>query len=585
MSFDNNPRTDAVQRLRYLDTEASAREIARRFGQNRYRENELYSNALFESTHQVAAIDEMNRLLDDRDFPVIVDFAMTLAALPIEGDSQRAEIAQRYNKNMADIVAKVNDALPAKRGRAFTTTFATLEELRPLALDDSKPTPQAVATLLAQFGSLPADEQNMWLSQNWTDISDPSWLPTVRALALGDDNSSGPADDQESMDRSQTRAAALSRWYELDPDSAREAILADIVSPDPRFDSGTLGLLKDTTLPAQERQIAQNFLDAKPDSLGQSASLLFRYADADVWPDVSDKIAQVLPQLDCPVRFQALAFALRVAPDSAGPLLDSALTAPNSDGDVIDCAGSMFTEVGDLQNGPALEKAAVSSLNDPRLAVAENAASYLGQLGSAAAEKPLWDRFQAWTSDWLGLDKNSADPVAIQAIAVQLGLGDTLRNALVRGPGWLTNQEKLMHIDSLWEQLPDVNSDSSKPLLDLWNNPPLTIHCRLNDDGGGFRFRLAQYSLLGAEALQDKLSQFPSGTSFLWDGSQCADSPDANALYSQIASSASIAGATLKPAPAPAAGSGNAAVQGSGDGDDDGDAFEGVLADRVIVVE
>ena len=174
----------------------------------------------------------------------------------------------------------------------------------------------------------------------------------------------------------------------------------------------------------------------------------------------------------------------------------------------------MFTEVGDLQNGPALEKAAVSSLNDPRLAVAENAASYLGQLGSAAAEKPLWDRFQAWTSDWLGLDKNSADPVAIQAIAVQLGLGDTLRNALVRGPGWLTNQEKLMHIDSLWEQLPDVNSDSSKPLLDLWNNPPLTIHCRLNDDGGGFRFRLAQYSLLGAEALQDKLSQFPSGTSF-----------------------------------------------------------------------
>src|SRR6202142_3438911 len=93
-------------------------------------------------------------------------------------------------------------------------------------------------------------------------------LPVVRRLAEG---GTGPA---------------LLRWQELDPAQANNFIRVEIARPQPRFSSYYLRL-PDGSLPAQEQQLAANFISASAESNDQlvhAATLLHRYATRAVLP-------------------------------------------------------------------------------------------------------------------------------------------------------------------------------------------------------------------------------------------------------------------------------------------------------------
>jgi hypothetical protein len=580
---ERSERADAIYRLLYLDTDASTCEMVRQFGKNLDPESSIYESGLFESTHHSAAIDEMNRLLDDRDFSVSETFATTLSALPIERSDDGQLVEQKFAENEVQVLAKLIDALPSKRGDAFTDTFATLERIRRDNGLDEPVSREIVGQLIGQFGKLGPGAQLEWLRDNWDDVKDSAWLDTLRSAVLSATVATPGAgqSDDIMLDRSLMAASALTRWHELDPVGSRDAILAQITSPEPQFNSATLGLLPDKKLPTeQQQQIAQNFANS-PDAEAASwiAGLVYRYTDAAVWPVISGKVSQSLVEMDCVGQAQMIAFAIRVGPDQAAPLLDAAL-APR-DGDDVSCAPNLITNVAELQNDPLLEKAAIALLNDPDLSVVENAGRYLEKYGSAAAEDPLWQRFQSWSGDWAA--RNTSDESAIPDNFQLISVGIVLAQALVHGPGWLADKEKLERVESMSGGSLDNLNGYTTEALELWSKPPLTIHCRSENsgDGDGFQFGLAQYSLNGLKALQDKLGQFPNGATLLWDSSNCVSAPNYNAAYSAVAAAVSINGITLKPAPPP-----DPATLPN-DPSDSGElvTFSGSASDRVVVVE
>ncbi|MGA8035338.1 MAG: hypothetical protein WB985_05145 [Candidatus Acidiferrales bacterium] len=550
--LEESPRAEAVQRLRYLDTDASAREIVQRLGEGHFLENETFSSALFESSHKVAAIDEMNRLIDDRDFPVTTEFADLLAALPIEGAFERTVMERRFQENENDIAARLFAALRVKRGKAFTTTFATAEAIRHNNGSNELASDAAVRELVHQFAGLTADERRTWLGDNWNEVRGPEWIETVREISMTYRGATGvtPTPDEDSQ--AATAAVALQRWLELDPDNARDAILSEITSRDPHFTAGTLNLLpEDTLTPAQQHQIAENFLRAAtPESASIQAELLYRYADTSIWPDISDRVSQTLTSLDCTSREQMLALALRADPGSAEPLLEAALAS--RDGDSGNCAASLLTDVASLHNDPSLEKLAIASLDDSDARVVQGAATYLGAHGSADAEDPLWQHFETWAAAWAARDRRQSEQNAAGNQMESLELGTALGHALVSGPGWLADRGKLVRIRSLSGDAPPQQMVSDG-LMALWNHPPLAIRCMPAGDGaqGSFDFWIAQYAIHGTKSLQDKLGQFPSGTTLFWDGSTCSDSSGYGSVFSTVTSSASLDGITLQVAPVP----------------------------------
>jgi len=111
---------------------------------------------------------------------------------------------------------------------------------------------------------------------------------------------------------------------------------------------------------------------------------------------------------------------------------------------------ALLTEIGTLQPDPVLEHLAIRSLSDPDPEVAQNAAAYLGSYGSAGAEQALWDRYEAWSREWSGREKELRFVYAGENPNVwQEGLGENLARALASGLGWLSDENKSRRIEAL----------------------------------------------------------------------------------------------------------------------------------------
>jgi hypothetical protein len=89
--------------------------------------------------------------------------------------------------------------------------------------------------------------KNAGLLEKWTQASDARWLPVLQKLAGRElilRHGSRPDLDPVVA----VTKIALKRWYELDPQTGREAILSEIANPLPRFGEDALGILPDRTL-------------------------------------------------------------------------------------------------------------------------------------------------------------------------------------------------------------------------------------------------------------------------------------------------------------------------------------------------
>jgi hypothetical protein len=548
-------RAAALAQLRYLGTEDSTREMARRLrGENPSEDGELIFG-LVASPHRDVAMAEMNRLLADPDFPVTSEFLAAMGALDPNlaiGDQLRqAKIwpDQRSGETWP-LKERLMEVLPQKRGTAAAESLGTALSAPGPGLEEIPPA--ILKQLIAAFPKLSLDEQANWLGPNWEQVKDPQWLPAVRDVALHYKERL-PA-DPDFLDGQNLAAAALQDWYELDPEGARAAVIREIARPVPRIDGNQLAFLSEDTLPEVEEIIAKNFLSAKNDANEASlAQLLLRYADEDVESLVLDRVTAKVEggRWACVPQEKMLAYLLRVDPQEAAALIAEAMEP--REGEELGCRRSLLMDIASDYNDPAMEPTALEALHDANEAVVGNAAQYLGSYGLADAEKPLWDRYLEWSAEWKGRVKEvEAGGDGEQANDAAVQLGQSLAQAILGGPGWLSDPAKLKRGRQL-AVMPEVGVLFSQALIN-WSNEPLKIVCSATMTTEGCEgYSVVQYDFGSADALKAKIEQFPRGTQFLWTVEGSATQAGSDSAFSDVAEFAAKRGIAVKRAAEPAA--------------------------------
>lgn len=539
-------RQAALTRLRYLGTEEAARELARRLRGEDNNGDFQCMFGLIGSAHSAAGLEEMNRLLDNPDFPVSQLFLTTMAILPLDPAESPETLRSKQEANRKALDERFGNAILHKRGKALAISLdAALSNANSRKPDGAEK--RFIPELVGAFSVLSPDQQLTWLQYRWDAVKDPKWIPLLRTIAqqYKDSSESRESNPYESP---QITGTALKRWYELDPEGARDAVIKEITRPKPRYDANVLGFLPDKTLPEVEQQLARHFLAADNYEIaGNVASLIFRYADADVWPEVASKVTENVGTWDCVPQNTMLAYALRVDPKIAAPLIERAIAARGEGKNA--CRRGLFTEIGKLWTDPVLEDSAIKGLADPDPQIAQDAASYLGNYGSAEAAKPLWDRYEAWSTEWSGREKEMRFVFGEQnPNAQQAGLGANLAQVLATGVGWLSDESQLRRIQRLG--VGQNISQITETALAAWSKRPLVIVCIASGvPADPYRFALAQYELHSTDALKTKLRQFSRGTKFLWDSSNCDSSAEVENILGEISQFATENGIVLQRAP------------------------------------
>ena len=546
-NFRDEAKQAALTQLRYLGTEEAARELARRLrGEENHTDFECMFG-LIGSPHRDAGLKEMNRLFENADFPVTQMFLTTMSILPLNPADAPETLRSEMEANRGELNRRLIGILPLKRGKASAISLDTaLSDFNNKAPAEARK--ELVPELIKAFTALKVDQQAAWLEYRWDAVKDRAWLPLLRSLALQytDFPELRLFDAYQSLELT---GAALRRWYELDPEGARDAVVKEIIRPKPRYNTSVLGLLPDKTLPEVEHVIVQHFLATDNYEIeGNLASLLFRYADSDAMPEVLGKATEKVGTWACDPQDKTLAYLLRVDPEVAEPLIEKAIGARGPQNNA--CRHMLFTEIGALHADPIIERLAIRSLSDPDPEVASNAASYLGSYGSAGAEQPLWQRYEDWSREWTGRDKElryiygGENPNVLQK-----GLGENLARSLATGIGWLSDEAKIRRIKELGVG-PDI-AQSMDGLMKACSQRPLTIRfTQTNFLPAPYSFNVAQYDLHSLEALKTKLGQFPRGTAFVWSPSESPPSVEAENFFKELSEFATQQGIRLQGAPA-----------------------------------
>ena len=207
--------------------------------------------------------------------------------------------------------------------------------------DDQKQ--RLTAALVSGFDSLPTQAQTELFQSRWRVLDKNAMLALLPKIA--------------ERYNDQINGGALTRWWEMDPQSARPAIIGEIERPHPRFGAEILGILPDKELPEADLPLADHLTHGD-----HAASLISRYATAAIEPQVTAFLAGHVGKLACAIQAPLLAYLLRVDPQGAGPWLEKAIAARGEG--FTACNHNLFTDVGGLHKAPVLEVFALRSLDD-----------------------------------------------------------------------------------------------------------------------------------------------------------------------------------------------------------------------------
>ncbi|MEJ2010544.1 MAG: hypothetical protein P8Z30_20720, partial [Acidobacteriota bacterium] len=356
----HDPYWAALTALRFLGTKGAARELARVLRGENVNVDWQCMFGLIGSPNRAAGLEEMNKLLEDPAFPVGEMFLNTMSILPLDPDAPPGMLRKEHAENLTALRQRLASAVASKQGRALAISLNTVMRGQKLSPELRN---QLVPQLIRVFSQLSLEKQLEWLRYRWNQIKAPGWIPTLRAIALRYQDFP-LLTESHAYQSLQVSGEALVRWYGLDPKGARSAVIAEITRPKPRYNARILGILPDKTLPVAEHQIAAHFLDGNNFQVeGNLASLLFRYADAAVLPEVLGKVEERVGKWSCEPQDSALAYVLKVNPSAAGPLIERAIQARGPGYNA--CRHMLLTDIGRLKSSPVLEKLAVKSLDDP----------------------------------------------------------------------------------------------------------------------------------------------------------------------------------------------------------------------------
>jgi hypothetical protein len=560
----SDPKTNRrplCRRLRFLNTEAAASEMIRRFGAPSDVCGFEYSIGLIGSAHRAFVVKEMERRLEEPDQIVSDLYLRTLSHLaallqrkeqlpsPTERpkDERQAKVAAEAWRTWWDSMQKLQfqyterlvSALPRKQGQARAIAVPillemlwnnSLQSLQPSLTGPRRPeglNPEIIKKLapeiIAVFDDLPANIQMGLLGYRWKQLADPAMLPIVRRILSANPANISPNEGVE------LRNLAVRRLYELAPDEGRKLILEELRRPNPSVNAATLGLLPDETLPELDETLVEN-LEKRRGDLFVLSQLIERYATASVSPRVKAFYSDKAGQWACSIQSSLLAYLLRTDAAMGIDLIKQALAARGKE--YTHCYASLLLEVAKLRMTPELEALAIEHLDDPDPEVVIQAASTLGQYGSIDAEKPLWQRLEKWLQEWKG--RTEEFPKNFDSSHPNFWhkqVGQALRQALSQSPAWLMDREKLEKLRQSCldkDELQQFNYQAG----DL--SGEIRIDFQQGYEGWG-NAQVAHYQCNSLPALKMKLSQFPKNTTFIWS-SYSQDQSAAERVFSELKS-------------------------------------------------
>lgn len=458
----------ALETLRFLGTPDALRELAKRMrGEDPGGADYTCMLGLLFSPEPAAARRALDDALADPDHPIAGAFFAALQGIRSAPEDRAAHWREDQQKAVEDLLA----VLPTKRGKALPVSLSTAVQ----AAWNGAALPKRYAQAYRDFPNMRAS-------------------PAYESLQLSE--------------------KALLRRYEMDPSGARSAIIKEITRPRPRFDARVLGVLPENTLPEVDSALGEHFVASdEPEASAHLASLIARYATDAILPDVLGKLDRLIGKWACASQNPILGYVLRVNPALARPRIERALAARGEG--FTACNQALLQAISEIQYDPVLDDIGIQSLDDPDPQVAATAATMLGRFGSAAAEPALWQRYASWSAKWKGREAELAVLFAegVDARIYQLGLGESLMQALATGTSWLLDETKLQRLS----RMTSVKRlrERLEEHLKAWEQRPLGI--ALSDTGPplGLRAQVAQYEFHDIGALEEKLGQFPSGTEFL----------------------------------------------------------------------
>lgn len=323
--FLSESRAAALRALRFLGSPDAAVELARHI---RGEENQLDWYCMFGligSPNRLAGYEELKKLLIDPDFPVGNVFLNAIAVVPLDPAKSAERLKQQREENWKRAQSTLTEAVSLKRGKALAVSANTiLQSTDPNMTQEVRHKLESL--LMEHFSELAIEDQRRWLEEKWPTVNGAQSVPILRAIVAkyADYPVPNAPNVLPAYNYFKLSGDALRRWYELDPEGARPAVLAEIVRKRPRFSANTLGMLPEKVLPNEQRAIADNFLAAEGDAVeGNLASLLNRYADVTVLPLVLPKITKKLEgPWACIPENNAVAYVQKVDPEAAKPLIE-----------------------------------------------------------------------------------------------------------------------------------------------------------------------------------------------------------------------------------------------------------------------
>ncbi|MCL4204806.1 MAG: hypothetical protein KJ000_20195 [Pirellulaceae bacterium] len=553
-------RREALRRLRYLDIEAAIRELARRHpGRN---EGEVYDigMGLHESRYKDAAVEELKRRLDDRDFLVTAPFLLQLGRLaadiqvPIDyqafrGEGSREQLDQLEKEHRlsehrlfveffhaAWAAAETKEPLVRARSLFELFQFGSYSNLRDERLLTSERRVQIRAAVLAVFEQLPAADQRLLLTSHWRQFGGTDFLPALRRFIAVAPRREKGADLPLPID------SAFCRLVELAPEEGHSLVLAELRRERPRASLHSLTLLPDRPIPELDDSLATR-LEQSIDNLGDAelaAALVARYGSAAVYDRVRQVYGDKGGSWACNLQASMLAYFLRHNSREGRQLVGQALDARER----TRCYRTLLTDVAGVQMTAELERIAIGRLDDDNLEIAADALRVLQRHGSPAVEEIIWQRFAKWHAAWK--DRGGELKVGGGAQAdSQVRFESALVDAVIYGRNWFTDPPKLKRLRSLC--LTEPNRTLVDHRLDSWREPvAIQFSAGTESEFPSARpsfqrgtpsydcWFVAQYTAHSLAAVKELLARFPQGTTLSFPTGMLSDPQAEEQLFGDL---------------------------------------------------
>lgn len=531
-------RRAACRTLRFLDTAAATREMARRFrGTDSACEFEYYIG-LVGTPHRALAVEEMEKMLAEPEFPVTSSFISALSHLryflenpaPLapypNGDKEREKLWQAEMQKRRDAhqqivknnLEQLSLTVPTKLKEAKAISLGTLLDYKGAYTNGKGASARdelLSSALMNVFYDLPGDRQYSILAYRWKQIESPEMLPLLRQIY-----------EKPSPTNEELRDIALKRIYELAPDEGRQLIFKEIQSGHPRVRAKTLMLLPDQTLPELDETLAAQI----ENDIDTYSALVARYATRSILPRIQAAYADRIGKWACRIQTSLLTYFLRIDPNYGVEMLEKALASRNKAKDSR-CYPSQLIELKGEYGTEEVKRVALAHLNDPQAEVMMSAAVFISRYGSQVDKQSLWNTLERWHERYNGHEEAvraelKKDDSYIDAAMVEI----ELTRALARGHGWLISADDLKRLQQLC--VGKQCKDEVASIINQADDRTISLSFSFTDDNLESS-TIAQYNPMSIPELKEKLIQFPEGTTFTWSSAN-GDEKRAEELFTDL---------------------------------------------------